>query len=232
MGARSAVCGLWMIAFVVRPEPGLEVGGTVGGGRYKVVGCAETSPTYYSETSYAGNVRYRTGSGLTVAADGSGSTGNVRSGPGGPREGFSFAGRLGWHFQYGGGEAGVGWLRRQSTGLGGGVELPGPDKTTVYPSATLWLGLPEIHAFGTLMANRYAVDQGDLTVGIGHSSRFLNASIGAGAQGIALDAEAKLTRYVSPTVSVRWQNDSMWNVAAGLTFRWDPGAGTPQQQSW
>jgi hypothetical protein len=82
------------------------------------------------------------------------------------------------------------------------------------------------------MANRYAVDQGDLTVGIGHSSRFLNASIGAGAQGIALDAEAKLTRYVSPTVSVRWQNDSIWNVAAGLTFRWDPGAGTPQQQSW
>jgi hypothetical protein len=210
MRLRSVVCGVWVVAFVAPPEPGLEVGGSVGGGRYRVVGCAETAPTYYAETSYAGNARYRAESGITVAADASGSTGKVREGADGPRSGFAVAGRAGWHARYGGGEAGVGWLRHNG-------------KTDVLPSAALWLGLPEIHAFATLMANRYAVDQGDFTLGVGHSGRWMNASIGAGVQGVTLDAEAKLFRYVSPTVSVRWQNDSNWNVAAGLVFRWDPG---------
>ena len=219
MSARSAVCGMWMLAFVARPEPGLEVGGNAGGGRYKTYGCAESVPTYYGETSYAGNVRYRAESGVTVAVDASGSNSTVRSGPDLAHDGYAVAGRLGWHFQYGGGEAGIGWLRREG-------------KTEPLPSATLWLGLPGIHAFGTLMANRYAVNEGDLTVGLGHSSRWVNANLGVSAQGLALDLEGKLTRFISPTVSVRYQNDSVWNVAAGLTFRWDPGRDERQQQRW
>ena len=210
MGTRGAVYGLWVIAFVVPPEPGLEVAGSVGGGKYRVVGCAETAPTYYSETSYAGSVRYRAENGLTVAADGSRATESVRQGPDGPRDGYSVAGRVGWHARYGGGEAGVGAFHHDG-------------KTQAMPSATLWLGLPEIHAFGTLLANRYAVNQGDFTVGIGHSGPWVNASLGAGVQGVVLDLEAKVARWVAPTVSVRVQDRDNWNVAAGLTFRWDPG---------
>jgi hypothetical protein len=211
MGTRGAVYGLWVIAFVVPPEPGLEVAGSVGGGKYRVVGCAETAATYYNETSYAGSVRYRAESGISVAADASRSTGSVREGPDGPRDGYSVAGRVGWHARYGGGEAGVGAFNHDG-------------KTQAMPSATLWLGLPEVHAFGTLMANRYAVDQGDFTVGIGHSGPWLNASVGAGVQGLVADAEAKIWRHVAPTVSVRLQDHNNWNVAAGLTFRWDPAA--------
>src|SRR5262249_14162586 len=148
-------------------------------------------------------------SGLTVSAEGSSSNGSVRDGPDGPRDGYMAAGRLGWHARYGGAEAGAGVLHHEG-------------KTQAMPSGTLWLGLPEIHAFGTVMANRYALNQGDFTLGIGHSGPWVNASAGVGIQGITLDAEAKVTRWVAPTISVRFQDRDNWNVAAGLTFRWDP----------
>jgi hypothetical protein len=208
-GLRSALCGLWLIAIAAPPEEGLEMGGSVGGGRYRVTGCGEQIPTYYTETSYAANVRYRNDNGVTVAADASGSSSAVVQGPDAARQGFAVEGRVGWHGRYGGIEGGAGSLQREH-------------ETRVIPSGVLWLGFKELHVFATLMANRYALDQGDFTMGVGHSSRWLAASAGVSLQGFTADLEARVLPVVSPTVSVRLQDHQNWNVAAGLTFRWDP----------
>src|SRR5262249_35455859 len=95
-GLRNAVCGMWLLAIAAPPEPGMELGGSIGGGRYRVTGCGEQVPTYYSETSYSGNARYMADNGVTVAANASGSTSDVRQGPDPAREGWAAAGRAGW----------------------------------------------------------------------------------------------------------------------------------------
>src|SRR5713226_5315393 len=105
MGLRDAACGMFLLAFVAPPEPGLEIGVQGGGGNYRDVSC--TGPAYsYREQTYAANVRFRTDIGATVAANVSQSLGAPTDG-GSQRDAFTVASRVGWHFPYGGAEGGV-----------------------------------------------------------------------------------------------------------------------------
>lgn len=207
MGLRDACCGVFLLAIVAPPEPGLEIGVSGGGGQYRNIGC--TSPDYlYREQTYAANVRYRTDSGATIAANASESRGDPIDG--GPRrDAFTVASRVGWHFAYGGAEAGVAAYRREG-------------KTDAIPSGLAWIGLPEVHAFGTLLADRYAVNEGDLKVGLGTTGAWGALEVGVGTQGFSADLEVRPWKYVAPTLSVRANGHDNWNIAGGLTFRVPP----------
>src|SRR5262245_12039324 len=109
VGLRDAACGMFLLAIIAPPEPGLEIGGSLGGGKYRDVSCAGPS-YYYREQTYAANVRFRTDIGATVAADVSQSIG-APAGDGPQRDAFSISSRVGWHFLYGGFEGGIGALR-------------------------------------------------------------------------------------------------------------------------
>ena len=208
MALRDAACGMFLLAIIAPPEPGLEIGGSAGGGKFRDVSCA--GPTYYyKEQTYAANVRYRGQDGFTVAADGSKAVGKAANGELPDREGYSVSGRIGWHGAFGGVELGAGALNRNR-------------QTDAIPSALAWVGLPEVHLFGTLMADRYAINQGDFKAGVGGQYKWFAGQVGVGVQGFAADFEFRALPWLAPTFSVRSNNNENWNMAGGLVVRWDP----------
>ncbi|HEY6910771.1 MAG TPA: hypothetical protein VI356_15435 [Myxococcales bacterium] len=211
---RRALCGFSVIAIAAPPQPGLEASGTVGTGSYQGGGC-DTPKTAYRETTFAAKVRYRDAeTGATGALDASVATGSPSSGSGGPDRAWTVAARGGGHFAYGGFELGLGGVRT-------GRALGGSGNSLVIPSGLLWLGVPEIHAFGTFAADRVAVGTPDFTVGLGHSSRYLDLHAGLGLQGWSLDTELRLFEHVAPMLSLRTRENDEWNLAVGAAFHFD-----------
>jgi hypothetical protein len=209
-----ALCGFYLIAIATPPQPGLDVSGTVGTGSYQGGGC-DTPKTSYRETTFAARVRYRDPeTGGTAAVEASMGAGTPTSGPGGPDRTWSVAARGGGHFAYGGFELGVAGVRL-------GQSLDGGQRSTALPSGVVWLGIPEVHAFGSFAADRIAVGTPDLTVGLGHSSRYLDLHAGVGLQGYSLDAELRLFKHVAPMLSFRSRTPDEWNFAAGVAFHFD-----------
>lgn len=90
----------------------------------------------------------------------------------------------------------------------------------MLPSGLVWLGVPELHAVATLAADRVAVGVPDLTVGLGHTSRYLALQAGTGLQGYSADAELRIFDHVAPIISFRSRYDG-WNVAVGAAFHFD-----------
>ena len=211
---RRALCGFYVIAIAAPPQPGLEVGGMAGIGAYQGGGC-DTPKTAYRETTFAANVRYRDPeTGATGALDASVATGSPTSGPGGPDRAWTVAARGGGHFAYGGFELGLAGVRT-------GRAFGGTGNATAAPSALVWLGVPEIHAFSSFAADRVAVGTPDFTVGLGHSSRYLDLHAGLGLQGWSLDTELRFFQHVAPVLSFRMRENDEWNLAAGAAFHFD-----------
>ncbi|HEY5676803.1 MAG TPA: hypothetical protein VIR81_08460 [Myxococcales bacterium] len=94
-------------------------------------------------------------------------------------------------------------------------------RASVVPSGLVWLGVPEFHALMTLAADRVATGFPDVTVGLGHSSRYLALQAGLGMQGYSADLELRVFKTVAPVVSLR-VNHGDWNVAVGAAFHFEP----------
>lgn len=210
---RQALCGFILIGVAAPPQPGLEVGGNVGRGSYTSEGC-ETPRTVYRETTFAAKVRYRDPeTGASVGVDGSLSSASPSSGAGPHQTALSVAARGGGHWAYGGFELGGAIVR---------FDRDGDDlRASVVPSGLVWLGVPEFHALTTLAADRVATGFPDVTVGLGHSSRYLALQAGLGMQGYSADLELRVFKTVAPVVSLR-VNHGDWNVAVGAAFHFEP----------
>lgn len=217
------VAGMSLLALLAVGPPPVGVSGEVQGGvgRLQYGGCASNDYNVKAQSG-AASLAVRAPIGATATVEGSivgGTVTNSRSGvnpaPIGTQQQFWNANaRLGWHFAYGGAEAGLASFE-PSDRVGG---------VTFAPSVSAWAGAPAVvYGWGVFAAGPaiFPIDaRPTIGVGLGHTDGLFDVQAGFD-QGAMLRASLTAFPYIKPGIDLRYFDDSNWHVAVRVAFTAD-----------